>query len=134
MVESARPSDLRYTESHEWVRIDGEIGTIGITDFAVEHLKDLTFLELPDVGTELEAGESFGVIESVKAAADLNAPVSGEVVEVHDDVVDNFDVLKKSPFEDGWLVKMKLSNPSEVDGLLTLDRYEEQVQKEEAEM
>jgi glycine cleavage system H protein len=134
MAESARPSDLRYTESHEWVRIDGEIGTIGITDFAVEHLKDLTFLELPDVGTELEAGESFGVIESVKAAADLNAPVSGEVVEVHDDVVDNFEVLKKSPFEDGWLVKMKLSNPSEVDGLLTLDRYEEQVQKEEAEM
>jgi glycine cleavage system H protein len=134
MAESTRPGDVKYTQSHEWVRIEGEEGVIGITDFAVEHLKDLTFLELPDVGSELEAGESFGVIESVKAAADLNAPVGGEVLEVNEEAVDNFDLLKESPFEAGWLVKVKLSDPSEADALLGLEAYEEQVRKEEAEM
>jgi glycine cleavage system H protein len=131
MGESARPADLRYTESHEWVRIEGDVGTVGISDFAVEHLSDLTFLELPEVGQELGAGDSFGEIESVKAVADLNSPVGGEVIEVNEELPDALDRLKESPFEEGWMVKLKLSDPSEVDGLLTLEQYEEQVRKEE---
>jgi glycine cleavage system H protein len=133
MADSARPADVRYTESHEWVRIEGDVGTVGISDFAVEHLSDLTFLELPEVGRELGAGDSFGEIESVKAVADLNAPVSGEVIEVNEELPDALDKLKESPFEEGWMVKLKLADPSEADNLLTLEQYEEQVRKEEEE-
>lgn len=133
MADASRPADLKYTTSHEWVRIDGEIATVGITDFAVEHLSDLTFLSLPEVGETLTAGESFGEIESVKAVADLNAPVSGEATEVNTDLPEDLEALKTSPFERGWMVKIRLSDPSEVESLLSLEAYEEQVRKEEEE-
>ena len=133
MAESSRPAELRYTASHEWVRVEGDVAWVGITDFAVEHLSDLTFLQLPDVGDALEAGDSFGEIESVKAVADLNAPVSGEVVEANTELADNLERLTESPFEAGWMVKVKMSDPSQAEGLLSLEQYEAQVAKEEEE-
>lgn len=133
MADSVRPSELRYTETHEWVRLEGDVATVGITDFAVEHLKDLTFLQLPETGQELAAGDPFGEIESVKAVADLNSPVSGEVVEVNDPLADDLETLKNAPFQGGWMMKVRLSDPSEVDRLLTAGQYEEQVRKEQAE-
>ncbi|MHC5036123.1 MAG: glycine cleavage system protein GcvH [Planctomycetota bacterium] len=133
MAPAARPADIKYTQTHEWVRLEGEVGTLGITDFAVEHLSDLTFLSLPEVGDELRVGESFGEIESVKAVADLNTPISGEAIEVNTALLDNLDMLTASPFEEGWMVKVKCSDLSEVENLLNLEQYEEQVRKEEEE-
>ncbi|MHC4598315.1 MAG: glycine cleavage system protein GcvH [Planctomycetota bacterium] len=133
MADSSRPPDIKYTDSHEWVRIEGEFAIVGISDFAVEHLSDLTFLSLPETGDAMERGESFGEIESVKAVADLNAPVTGEVVEVNTDLIDNLDLLTRSPYEEGWMIKVRMSDPGEVESLLDLERYESLVQKEEEE-
>ena len=131
MADSSRPPDIKYTETHEWVRIEGDVAVVGISDFAVEHLSDLTFLSLPETGDELEAGGTFGEIESVKAVADLNAPVSGEVVEVNTDLIDNLDLLTRSPYEEGWMIKVRLRDPGVVESLLDLERYEIHVRKEE---
>ncbi len=133
MSNDKRPGDLKYTKSHEWARIEEGEAWIGISDFAVEHLSDLTFLDLPEVGEEVSAGESFGEIESVKAVADLNAPLSGEVVEVNTELADNLEMLAESPFEKGWLIKIRMSAPSEAESLLGLEAYEEQIRKEEEE-
>ena len=133
MAGTSRPAGIKYTESHEWVRLEGEVATVGITDFAVEHLSDLTFLSLPETGEKIAVGESFGEIESVKAVADLNAPVSGEVVEVNGDLLENLDMLVNSPFEEGWMIKVRLSDSAEVVALFDLEQYEHQVRKEEEE-
>jgi glycine cleavage system H protein len=130
MSSASRPADYRYTSTHEWARIEGDFAVIGITDFAVTHLSDLTFLQLPEVGAPLAAGAPFGEIESVKAVAELNSPLSGEAVEVNSSLADNLEALAKSPFEDGWLVKIRLSDASEVGRLLDLPAYEEQIRKE----
>ncbi len=113
-----RPADCRYLASHEWARRDkGEV-VIGITDFAVEHLSDLTFLDLPKVKDKVEARKPFGEIESVKAVSDLNAPVSGDVTAVHEDLAGSLELLAKDPFGQGWMIRVKPSNPSEWDKLL----------------
>jgi glycine cleavage system H protein len=119
------PRDLRYTKSHEWVRIDGDIATFGLTDHAQSELGDITYLELPEVGDSTTQAEPFGVVESVKAASDIYAPLDGEVVEVNASAVDAPDVVNKSPYEDAWLIKVKIANPSQADVLMDPATYDE---------
>ncbi len=127
----ARPKDYKYRESHEWAKVDGEIVTIGITDFAVEQLNDLTYVELPEVGDQVTKNESFGEIESVKAVSDLYAPCSGEVVEVNSEVdSDDFARMKSDAFGVGWLIKIKAQNLSDLDDLKDLESYEKQLHEE----
>ena len=119
------PDDRKYTQEHEWVQVEGEIGVVGITDHATGELGDIVFVELPEVGSEFSAGDSVGTIESVKAVADLYLPVSGEIIEINDAVVDSPELLGNSPMDDGWLVKVRLVEPSELDRLLDASAYEE---------
>ncbi|MCB9877550.1 MAG: glycine cleavage system protein GcvH [Planctomycetes bacterium] len=104
-----RPSDLKFQKSHEWLKLEGDIATVGITDFAVSHLSDLVFLDLPNKGASVTAGESFGEIESVKAVSSLYAPVTGEVVEVNSDLGDNLEWLSEEPFGKAWMIKVKVT-------------------------
>ena len=117
------PDDLRYASSHEWVR-KGDPATIGITQFAQDQLGDVVFVELPEVGATLTAGQTFGTVESVKTVSDLYAPVSGTVVEVNGALVDKPELINSSPYEDGWLIKVTLANTAELDGLLDRATYE----------
>ena len=118
---------LRYSPTHEWVLIQGQSATIGITKFAVEQLTDLIMIELPAVGTRLVAGQSFGEIESVKAVSDLYAPISGEVVDVNSAVAADVQLLAADPYDKGWLVKLKVDQPVDTSGLLDLDAYDKKV-------
>lgn len=128
------PELLRYAKTHEWVHVDGpsgaKVATVGISEFAVEALTDLVFLELPKMGASVTAGESMGEIESVKAVSDLYAPVSGEVVEVNGTLPENLDTLGEDPFGAGWIAKIKLSDESELDGLLSYADYQKQCAEE----
>ena len=119
------PTDLKYTSSHEWVGYDLETGeaTIGITQFAAEQFGDIVFVELPKEGSAVTAGKPFGVIESSKAAVDLTSTLSGEVLSVNQTVIKDSDIITKSPFSDGWLIKIKISNPGELDLLMDADSY-----------
>ncbi len=119
------PTDLKYTSSHEWVGYDPENGeaTIGITQFAAEQFGDIVFVELPAEGSSVTAGRPFGVIESSKAAVDLTSPLSGEVFSVNQAAIKDIDIITKSPFSDGWLIKIKISNPAELDLLMDADSY-----------
>ena len=119
------PQDLFYAKTHEWVSLDGGIATVGISDFAQSQLSDLTFVELPEVGTEFSAGDEAAVVESVKAAADVYAPVAGEVVEINEKLDDNPELINKDAFGEGWLFKLKVVDESDVDNLLDPDSYEE---------
>lgn len=128
----ARPDNVRYLESHEWGRLesDGTI-TVGITDFAVDQLNDLTFVDLPEAGDRVTKGEPFGEIESVKAVSDLNSPVSGEIVEVNNGVDgDDFSALKSDAFGKGWLIKVKPDNAAELKEAKSLADYEKQLEEE----
>ncbi|MFT7461779.1 MAG: glycine cleavage system H protein [Pseudohongiellaceae bacterium] len=118
----SNPTDLQYTEDHEWVRIEGDIATIGITAHATETLSDLVFIDLPEVGDDVTAGESFGEIESVKAVSDLNAPVNGAVAEVNGTLEDNLGDIGTDPYGKGWMIKITMSAPPE--GLLDAAAYE----------
>jgi glycine cleavage system H protein len=124
------PEELQYTEEHEWVLVEGDIVTVGITDFAQDALGDVVFVELPQVGTVLEAGKPFGVVESVKAVSDIYAPVSGEVVEINEDLPDAPEVINTSPYEDGWMIKIKVADPAEIKDLLDAEAYQEFVNEE----
>ncbi|HNX38429.1 MAG TPA: glycine cleavage system protein GcvH [Candidatus Cloacimonadota bacterium] len=115
--------DLLYTESHEWVRVNGEIATIGITDFAQHELGDIVFVELPEVGAKVSSGEPCGSIEAVKAVEDLFSPLSGKIEEKNSDLEDSPDLMNKSPYEDGWMIKIRLSNPDELENLLSAVEY-----------
>lgn len=126
------PQDLKYTKSHEWARVEGDIVTMGLTQFAVTHLSDLVFIDLPDAGEAVTQNESFGEVESVKAVADINSPVSGEVVEVNQEVVDNVELISKDCYGAGWVVKIKMSDPSELDKLMDAKKYEKHAAAEEA--
>lgn len=121
------PEDLRYAKSHEWVRIDGEVATVGITDHAQHELTDVVFVELPAVGRQVKAGESCAVVESVKTASDVYAPVSGEVVEANDAVTGNPALVNSDPFGEGWFFKLKLSNADELAALLNAAAYRAQI-------
>jgi glycine cleavage system H protein len=122
------PADLKYTKEHEWIRVDGNTGTIGITDFAQQQLGDVVFVELPEVGSTIKAGQVFGTIESVKAVSELFAPVSGEVVEVNGSLKDRPDHVNSQPHET-WMVKVKLAGAGEVDSLMDAAAYEQLIQK-----
>jgi glycine cleavage system H protein len=124
------PEDLRYLDSHEYARLDGEIATIGITAFAVDQLGDIVFLELPDVGDALEKGETFGTVESVKAVEDLKAPVSGTVVERNDTLLDTPEQLSDDPYGEAWMLKVRVDDPGELDDAMTADEYRSQVEGE----
>ena len=119
-----RPTELKYTKSHEWLRIDGDVATIGITDYAVEQLGDLTFIDLPETGSTVEGGDALGEVESTKTVSDIYAPLSGEVLAVNEDVAENVQVVADEPFESGWLVQVKLSDATQLDGLLDAESYE----------
>jgi glycine cleavage system H protein len=118
------PQDLKFTKTQEWVKLDGDIATIGITDFAQGELGDITYLELPGAGATLTQSEPFGVVESVKAASDVYAPLSGEVVEENEAAINSPEVVNTSPYGDAWLLKLRLSDPSQVDGLMDPQTYE----------
>ncbi len=122
------PDDLYYTESHEWVRLEGDVATMGITDFAQHELGDIVYVELPDAGKAMAAGEPCGSIEAVKAVEDIISPVSGKVESRNSDLEDNPDLINKSPYEDGWLVKVKMSNLDEVENLLSAVEYKKIVE------
>jgi glycine cleavage system H protein len=119
------PEDLKYTKDHEWAKIDGDVATIGITDYAQSELGDIVFIELPEIGLSTNQGESFGTIEAVKAVSDLFAPLSGEVVDVNSDLADNPEKINEDPYGKGWIIKIKLSAKDEVDSLLDKSAYEE---------
>ncbi|MEJ2201259.1 MAG: glycine cleavage system protein GcvH [Desulfuromonadaceae bacterium] len=125
------PEELKYTEEHEWVLVEDALTTVGITDFAQESLGDVVFVELPEVGALLEAGKPFGVVESVKAVSDIYAPVSGEVIEVNEELQDAPELVNTSPYDDGWMVKVKLSDEAELNDLMDADAYQEFVEEEE---
>jgi glycine cleavage system H protein len=125
------PEELRYTRSHEWVRLDGDVGTIGITDHAQKELGEIVYLELPEVGHLLKADEEFGTIESVKAVSELYIPVTGEVVEINQAAVAEPGIVNEDPFGDGWLVKIRIGTDQELEGLLTAAQYAEYLREEE---
>jgi glycine cleavage system H protein len=117
------PDDLLYTNSHEWVRVEDDVAEIGITDFAQEQLSDLTFVELPTVRDILNAGDEVAVVESVKAASDVYSPISGEVIEINDALESKPEVLNSDPYGEGWLFKVRMTNPAELEDLLTPADY-----------
>ena len=122
------PADLKYTKEHEWIRIEGDTGAIGITDFAQQQLGDVVYVDLPDVGATITAGSVFGTIESVKAVSELFAPVTGEVVEANGSIKDRPDHVNSKPHET-WMLKVRLTNSSELAGLMDAGAYEQLIQK-----
>ncbi len=124
------PSDLKYLDTHEYARLDGEIATIGITAFAIDQLGDIVFLELPDMGDAIEQGEKFGTIESVKAVEDLNAPVSGTVIEINGALLEAPEQVGDDPYGEGWLLKVRIDDDINLDDTLSSDEYRAQVEGE----
>jgi len=122
------PDELYYTESHEWIRVDGDEAFMGITDFAQHELGDIVYVELPDVGKKVSSGEPCGSIEAVKAVEDINSPVSGKVEARNSDLEDTPDLINKSPYDEGWLIKIKLSNMDELENLLSAAEYKKIVE------
>jgi len=125
------PRELKYTASHEWIRLKGNVATVGITDFAQRQLSDLTFVELPDKGDEVAASDDVAVVESVKAASDVYAPLSGKIMEVNEEAVSQPELINSDPYGKGWLFRLQLSDPTEVAELMDADQYEEQLPEEE---
>ena len=126
----SNPEDHRYAKSHEYVHLEGNVATIGITDYAQKELGDVVFVELPKVGAQLDANDELGSIESVKAVSELFSPVSGEVVEVNEALSDNPALVNTDAFGDGWMIKVKVSDPTEIDELMTAEEYDEFLEKE----
>ncbi len=121
------PSDLKYAKSHEWVRVSGNVATVGITDHAQHELTDVVFVELPEVGRQVKAGDACAVVESVKTANDIYSPVSGEIAEVNKAVVADPALVNSAPYADGWFYQVKLSNPAELTALLSPEQYQAQI-------
>lgn len=119
------PSQLKYARTHEWVHLDGDIATIGISQFAVQELTDLVYIDLPSVGTQVSKGATFGEVESVKAVSDLYSPVAGEVVETNEALADDLAALSDDPYGKGWMVRVKVSSPSDLDDLMDATAYEQ---------
>ncbi len=119
------PENLRYSKDHEWVMVDDDIATIGITDYAQHSLGDVVYIDMPRVGDKLNAHEAFGSVESVKAVSEIFTPVAGEIAEVNDGLNDSPEAVNNDPYESGWMIKIKMDNPLEADGMLSADEYEE---------
>ena len=122
------PNDIKYTKEHEWVSLDGETATIGITDYAQSQLGDIVFVEFPDINSEINQNETFGVIEAVKTVADLFAPVSGEIIEVNSSLEDSPNFINSDPYGSGWIIKVKIKDSNEYNGLMSSKVYEEHIQ------
>ena len=118
------PTDLRYTNDHEWVRVDGDEATIGITAYAADQLGDIVFVELPDAGRALDQSAAFGVVESVKAVSDLFAPVSGEVIEANEDLAGSPELVNGDPYGGGWMLRVRIADPGQLDELLDAEAYD----------
>eukprot|EP00195_Chlamydomonas_chlamydogama_P016037 CAMPEP_0202889892 /NCGR_PEP_ID=MMETSP1392-20130828/436_1 /ASSEMBLY_ACC=CAM_ASM_000868 /TAXON_ID=225041 /ORGANISM="Chlamydomonas chlamydogama, Strain SAG 11-48b" /LENGTH=163 /DNA_ID=CAMNT_0049573329 /DNA_START=53 /DNA_END=544 /DNA_ORIENTATION=+ len=125
---SSVPDGLKYAKSHEWAKVDGDVATVGISDHAQSELGDVVYVELPEVGKEVKAGETFGAVESVKAASDVYSPVSGEVVEINQALVDKPAQVNSAPYGDGWFIKVKLSNKGELSGLMDSAAYKKSIE------
>ena len=119
------PTDRRYTKEHEWVRVEDNVGVVGVTDYAQDQLGDIVYLDLPSPGTQVKQLDKLGEIESVKAVSDLYSPVSGEVTEVNQEVIDRSELVNQSPYQEGWLVRVRLADPAEVDKLLSAEQYDD---------
>lgn len=117
------PAELKYTEDHEWVKVDGDVATIGVTDFAQGELGDIVYVEIETEGETIDANEVFGTVEAVKTVSDLFMPLSGEITEVNPELEDNPETVNENPYEGGWMIKIKMSDTSELDGLLDADAY-----------
>lgn len=117
------PDDLLYTKEDEWLKVEGDEGTVGVTDYAQDALSDIVYVELPDIGDSVGAGETFGVVESVKAASDLYSPVSGEVTATNEEILDAPETVNSDPYGDGWMVKIKLNDPDELQELMDAEAY-----------
>jgi glycine cleavage system H protein len=124
------PQELKYSKEHEWIKVESNTVTIGITDYAQDSLGDVVYVELPQEGTAMVKGETFGVIESVKAVSDLYSPVSGSIVEVNDSIIDNPEAVNEEPYGDAWMLKVELSSPEELDELLASDDYQQYIEEE----
>ncbi|WP_428911115.1 glycine cleavage system protein GcvH [Niallia sp. Krafla_26] len=124
------PKELRYSKDHEWVKVEGNKATIGITEFAQSELGDIVFVELPEVDDEISAGEPFGSVESVKTVSELYAPISGKVVEVNEDLNDDPQFVNESPYEKAWMITVELSDASQVEELMTAQQYEEMINQD----
>jgi glycine cleavage system H protein len=127
------PEDLSYTKDHEWIRVKGDLATVGITDHAQKQLGDVVYVELPKSGDRFESTEPFGSVESVKAVSEIYMPVTGSVVEVNDTLNDSPEQINEDPYGDGWLIAVKMENPAQVDGLLTSAEYEDYIKAEAGE-
>ncbi len=127
------PEDLHYSKDHEWIRVEGDVGTIGITDHAQNSLGDVVYVELPKVGESFAAHESFGSVESVKAVSEIFTPVGGEITEVNESLQDEPEKVNTDPYGDGWMIRVRMSNPGEVDSLLNAVEYEDFTKAEETE-
>ncbi len=117
------PDDLKYTDSHEYIKLEGDIATIGISAYAIQQLGDIVFVELPKIGDDITKGDPMGTVESVKAVEELYAPVSGTVVEQNTEIIDDPEVIMPDPYGDGWFIKVKVSNPNDLEGALTAAEY-----------
>ena len=124
------PEELKYSKEHEWVRVEGTIITLGITDYAQEELGDIVNVELPDEGDEVHKEESFGAVESVKASSEIFSPVTGKVTEVNEPLLDTPETLNEDPYDEGWMIKVELSQPSELDDLMDAAAYQTYIQEE----
>jgi glycine cleavage system H protein len=124
------PAQLKYSKEHEWVRVEGNKAYIGITDFAQSELGDIVFVELPSVGDEIVQDSSFGSVESVKTVSELYAPVTGKVIEVNGELEDSPELINDAPYEGAWMIVVELSDPSQVDGLMSADEYEAMVKED----
>ncbi len=124
------PKEYRYSEEHEWVKVDGNKVVVGITDFAQHELGDIVFVELPEVGTELKVNEPFGSVESVKTVSELYAPISGKVIEINEELNDSPELVNESPYENAWMVVLEPSNASELEDLLSAEKYEALISEE----
>jgi glycine cleavage system H protein len=124
------PQDLRYLDSHEYVRLDGDIATIGISEFAVDQLGDIVFLELPDISDAINLGDKFGTVESVKAVEELKSPISGTVIERNESLINDPEQIADDPYRDGWLIKVRINDAAEIEDAMTADEYRALVEGE----
>lgn len=121
------PGNLKYTEDHEWLKVDGDVATIGITDYAQKELGDIVYVEVETVGETLAAGDTFGTVEAVKTVADIFMPVAGEIIEFNDGLSDQPELINSAPYEEGWVIKIKMTDPSEVNNLLSAEDYKAKI-------
>lgn len=127
------PKDYRFTKEHEWVYVDGDVAVIGISDYAAGELGDIVYVELPEKGSKIKQMDPIGTIEAVKTVADLYSPVSGEVIEVNEEIVEHPEMVNGSPYEDGWFIKVKIEDPGELDVLFSYDEYQDYLGEQESE-